>query len=66
MKIKIRKTPVNGGIFNVQATGEVVVPIDAELNIKKPKLFAVTAREARRGCSFQTGKISGFCQNLNF
>ena len=36
------KTPVNCGIFNVQANGEIVVPIDAELNIKKPKLFAVT------------------------
>ncbi len=36
------KTPVNGGIFNAQANGEIIVPINAELKIKKPKLFAVT------------------------
>lgn len=36
------KTPVNCGIFNAQANGEIIVPLDAELKIKKPKLFAVT------------------------
>ncbi len=36
------KTPVSGGVFNVAKSGEVIVPIDASLKIKKPKQFAIT------------------------
>jgi hypothetical protein len=36
------KTPVDGGIFDVNAEGEVIVPINAKLKIKNPKMFAVT------------------------
>lgn len=36
------KYPVDGGVFNVSQSGEVVVPIHAKLNIAKPTLFAVT------------------------
>lgn len=36
------KTPVSGGVFDVNENGEVVVPIDAEIKVKKPKMFAVT------------------------
>ena len=36
------KTPVDGGIFNIEQDGEVIVPVKAKLNISKPVLFAVT------------------------
>ncbi|MDQ3749090.1 MAG: anti-sigma factor [Acidobacteriota bacterium] len=36
------KTPLSGGVFNVPSTGEVIVPIDAQLIVKKPKMIAVT------------------------
>ncbi len=37
-----QKTPLSGGVFNVSADGEVVIPIDAQLKVKKPKMFAVS------------------------
>lgn len=36
------KTPIDGGVFNVTADGEVVIPIDAKLKARNPKAFAVT------------------------
>ncbi len=37
------ETPVDGGVFDVPAGAEeVVVPIDAKLDVTSPKLFAVT------------------------
>jgi hypothetical protein len=37
--------PVDGGVFNVSATGEVVIPIQAKLEIRSPKAFAITAEQ---------------------
>ena len=37
-----QKTPVNGGVFDVSATGEVTIPVDPELTIRKPAAIAVT------------------------
>jgi len=35
--------PIDGGVFDVDATtGEVIVPIDAQLAVVEPKMFAVT------------------------
>jgi anti-sigma-K factor RskA len=34
--------PVDGGVFNVSASGELLVPIDAKLQVAKPTLFAIT------------------------
>jgi len=34
--------PVDGGVFDVKAGDEVVVPIDAKLPVDRPTLFAVT------------------------
>jgi anti-sigma-K factor RskA len=34
--------PVDGGVFDVSAEGEVVVPIDAKLEIRDTAMFAVT------------------------
>ncbi|MFM8594769.1 MAG: anti-sigma factor domain-containing protein [Chloroflexota bacterium] len=39
------KTPVDGGVFNVASTGEVVVPIHAALKVREPYLFAVTVEK---------------------
>lgn len=36
------KTPIDGGTFNIEADGEVVIPIDARLRAVNPKAFAVT------------------------
>lgn len=36
------KYPVDGGVFNVTQSGEIIVPINAKLKITKPTLFAVT------------------------
>lgn len=34
--------PVDGGVFDVPSSGEVLVPISAKLKVGKAKLFAVT------------------------
>lgn len=36
------KTPISGGVFDVNSDGEVVVPINAQIKVRKPKAFAVT------------------------
>ncbi|MFO0739764.1 MAG: anti-sigma factor [Labilithrix sp.] len=39
--------PVDGGVFDVQRTesGEIVVPIQAKLNVRRAKLFAITVEK---------------------
>ena len=36
------KTPIDGGVFDVNSEGEVVIPIDAKIRVKGPKVFAIT------------------------
>lgn len=36
------KTPIDGGVFDVASTGEVIVPIDPKLRPAGPVMFAVT------------------------
>ncbi len=36
------KTPIDGGIFDVSETGEVIIPIDANLKARNPNAFAIT------------------------
>ena len=40
------KTPVDGGIFDANETGEIIIPINAKLKVGKPQMFAVTAEKA--------------------
>lgn len=40
------KTPVSGGVFDVGENGEVIIPINAQIRVKKPKVFAVTKEKA--------------------
>jgi hypothetical protein len=37
--------PVDGGVFDVSSTGEVIVPISAKLHVDEPVLFAVTIEQ---------------------
>lgn len=39
------KTPIDGGVFDVNSDGETIVPITAKLKVRKPKLFAVTVEK---------------------
>lgn len=34
--------PIDGGVFDVNADGEVIVPIDAKIKVFEPTMFAVT------------------------
>ncbi len=34
--------PIDGGIFNVNANGEIVIPVDARLRAQHPEKFAIT------------------------
>jgi anti-sigma-K factor RskA len=36
------KYPIDGGVFDVSSTGEVIVPIDAKISVDDATLFAVT------------------------
>ncbi len=39
------KTPVDGGVFNIGKDGEAIIPIDAKLKVKNPKMFAITVEK---------------------
>jgi hypothetical protein len=36
------KTPIDGGVFDITAAGEVVLPVDPKLHVKDAYLFAIT------------------------
>lgn len=36
------KTPIDGGVFDIASTDEVIVPINAKLQVQEPFMFAVT------------------------
>lgn len=36
------KTPLDGGIFDINSFGEVIMPINAKLKARNPKMFAIT------------------------
>ncbi len=38
-------TPIDGGIFDIDENGEVIIPINAKIDVKKPKMFAVTVEK---------------------
>ncbi|TVQ54271.1 MAG: anti-sigma factor [Phycisphaerales bacterium] len=38
-------TPVDGGVFDIDREGEVVIPIRAKLPVEKPVMFAVTVEQ---------------------
>lgn len=40
-----QKYPIDGGVFDADAAGEIVIPIDAKIKVLKPTMFAVTAEK---------------------
>ena len=38
----LEKFPKDGGVFDVNENGEVIIPIDAKIAVKNPKAFAIT------------------------
>jgi anti-sigma-K factor RskA len=42
---KTQKHPIDGGVFDVTAAGEIIIPIDAKIKVKEPTTFAVTAEK---------------------
>ncbi|CAN5732995.1 hypothetical protein BH24ACI3_BH24ACI3_04680 [soil metagenome] len=39
---KLEPHPKDGGVFDVNTSGEVIIPIDAKIATKDPKVFAIT------------------------
>lgn len=39
------KTPISGGVFNISAAGEAVIPIDPQLVVRKPAAIAITVEK---------------------
>ena len=39
---KLEEHPKDGGVFDITAEGDVIIPIDAKLATKDPKVFAIT------------------------
>ena len=44
-KDRDERYPVDGGVFDVGSTGEVIVPISAKLHVASPTLFSVTVEQ---------------------
>ena len=42
---KSQDKPIDGGVFNVSANGELVIPINAKLHADKPGMFAITVEK---------------------
>lgn len=40
-----QKHPIDGGVFDANEAGEIIIPIDAKIKVQKPKMFAVTAEK---------------------
>ncbi|MGC2238615.1 MAG: anti-sigma factor [Pyrinomonadaceae bacterium] len=51
------KTPVDGGVFDVNANGEVIIPIDAKVKVQKPAAFAITAEKPGGVVVSEQGKV---------
>ncbi len=45
-KTQDAKTPIDGGTFDVNSAGEVVIPINAKLKADDPAMFAITMEKA--------------------
>lgn len=51
------KTPIDGGVFDVDANGDVIVPINAKIKVQKPTMFAVTAEKPGGVVVSELGKV---------
>lgn len=51
------KTPVDGGVFDVNANGDVIIPIDPKVKVQKPAAFAITAEKPGGVVVSEQGKV---------
>ncbi len=56
------KTPIDGGTFDISSDGEVIIPIDARLKAKNPKMFAVTIEKPGGVVVSGRGKIAALAK----
>jgi len=40
------KTPIDGGVFDVDENGEMIIPVNAKLKARNPKMFAITIEKS--------------------
>lgn len=52
-----QKNPIDGGVFSANEAGEIIIPIDAKLEVKKPTMFAVTAEKPGGVVVSELGKV---------
>jgi anti-sigma-K factor RskA len=52
-----QKNPIDGGVFDAGEAGEIIIPIDAKLEVKKPTMFAVTAEKPGGVVVSELGKV---------
>lgn len=55
----LEKYPKDGGVFDVNENGEVVIPIDAKIAVKNPKAFAITLEKQGGVVVSERGQIAG-------
>lgn len=53
-----KETPIDGGTFNINSDGEVIIPIDARLYAKNPSLFAISIEKAGGVVVSKRGKLA--------
>lgn len=57
-----KATPIDGGVFNVSAEGEVVIPINAKIAAAAPELFAITVERPGGVVVSKRGKIAALAK----
>jgi anti-sigma-K factor RskA len=55
----LEKYPKDGGVFDVNENGEVIIPIDAKIAVKNPKAFAITLEKQGGVVVSERGQIAG-------
>ena len=57
-----KATPIDGGVFNVSAEGEVVIPINAKIAAASPEMFAITVERPGGVVVSKRGKIAALAK----
>lgn len=60
--VQDKKTPIDGGIFDVSKDGEVIIPINAKINAAKPNMFALTIERHGGVVVSDQGKIAALAK----
>lgn len=55
----LEKFPKDGGVFDVNENGEVIIPIDAKIAVNNPKAFAITLEKPGGVVVSERGQIAG-------